>query len=373
MPEEFPREGGLRAALVAFGGLTRFMDMAVQDEHQAGSSASRRVRSGAARRWAPTIIALLTVLVVGSACDGSSSSADDTRATTTARSQGSTSTTPTSTSGPTSTTTPTTGSSNPDPSVRERLAVLIVDDRPSPQGQYRREDWPHWADVEGNGCDARQDALVAWSIEPATVNRSSGCRVVAGSWVSPYDGMASNNPSDFDVDHLVPLADAFDSGGWQWTAERRRAFANDPAELVVASASSNRSKGSQSPDQWRPADRSSWCAYADGWVDVKSSWGLTVTTSERDALGQMLDTCGPAGAVWPRGGGAPIASPAPEVSGGSTGGGASTAPPGGSPPPADVYYANCTAARAAGAAPILRGQPGYRSALDRDNDGIACE
>ena len=346
--------------------------MAVQDDHPVRHRAARRSGRRIEPRWAATIVVLAVVLLAGSACDGSSTGADDARTTSTVRSGDSTTTAPT-TSDPNPATTTTIGSSSSDASTRDRLAVLVIDDRPSPQGDYRREDWPHWADVEGNGCDARQDALVAWSIEPATVNRSSGCRVVAGSWVSPYDGMASNNPSDFDVDHLVPLADAFDSGGWQWTAERRRAFANDPAELVVASASSNRSKGSQSPDQWRPSDRSSWCAYADGWVRVKSSWGLTVTTSERDALGQMLDTCGPAGAVWPRGGGAPIASPAPEVSGGATGGGATTVPPIGSPPPADVYYANCTAARAAGAAPILRGQPGYRSGLDRDGDGIACE
>lgn len=184
-------------------------------------------------------------------------------------------------------------------SARERLAVLTVDDRPSPSGVYRREDWPHWSDTDGNGCDARQDALVAWSLVPATVNRSGGCKVVAGSWTSPYDGRTSNNPSDFDIDHLVPLENAFVSGGWRWTAAQRRLYANDQRGLVVASASANRSKGAKSPDQWRPADRRSWCAYADGWVSVKQRWTLTVTTSERDALGQMLDSCTDAGTVWP--------------------------------------------------------------------------
>jgi hypothetical protein len=187
-------------------------------------------------------------------------------------------------------------------STRDRLAVLVVDDRPSPNGPYRREEWPHWSDIDGNGCDARQDALVAWSLVPATVDRSHTCRVVAGSWVSPYDLKASNNPGDFDVDHLVPLENAFVSGGWQWDAPRRRAFANTQSELVVASASANRSKGADAPDRWRPPDRDAWCAYADGWVSVKGAWGLTVTTIERDALGQMLDTCGILGPYWPRGG-----------------------------------------------------------------------
>jgi len=184
-------------------------------------------------------------------------------------------------------------------SSRDRLAVLAVDDRPSPSGVYRREDWPHWSDTDSNGCDARQDALVRWTTVPATIDRSRSCRVVAGWWVSPYDGRTTNNPSDFDVDHLVPLENAFQSGGWQWTASQRRSFANDQRGLVVTSASSNRSKGSQSPDRWRPADRSSWCAYADGWVEVKQRWSLTVTTSERDALGQMLDTCTLVSPVWP--------------------------------------------------------------------------
>lgn len=264
------------------------------------------------------------------------------------------------------------------PSTRDRLAVLSIDDRPSPQGPYRREEWPHWSDVDRNGCDARQDALALWSVVPATVNRAGTCKVVVGSWVSPYDQMASNNPSDFDVDHLVPLENAFRSGGWAWSTERRRAFANDPGELVVASASSNRSKGSDPPDQWRPPFRDSWCAYADGWVKVKSTWGLTVTTSERDALGQMLDTCGIAGPIWPLGGTAFTTPDGKAPSGSASGSAPPPAPvapttPVAPAPGGSVYYANCTAARAAGAAPIYEGQPGYRSALDGDKDGIACE
>lgn len=246
-------------------------------------------------------------------------------------------------------------------SARERLAVLVIDDRPSPRGVYRREEWSHWDDIDGNGCDARQDALIRSSLEPAVVDRSRGCSTVTGVWISPYDSFASRAPGDFDVDHLVPLANAFEAGGWAWDAGRRRQFANDQVGLVVVSASSNRSKGADTPDQWRPSNRASWCAFADTWVRVKEKWGLTVTTRERDALGQMLDTCGPDGPVWPTA--AAIPPPLPPL------------PP--LPPPAGgdggVWYANCTAARAAGAAPIRAGQPGYRAALDRDGDGVACE
>lgn len=259
-----------------------------------GGSMRRTGRNG----WIRTFVVVLVLLAFLGAC---SSPVDRSDALVTSTSRAA-STAPTTTSTTTVATTAAVGEPTttvPAPSVRDRLAVLAVDDRPRPNGVYRREDWPHWSDTDGNGCDARQDALVAWSLVPATVNRSGGCRVVVGSWISPYDGKRSNNPSDFDIDHLVPLENAFESGGWAWTASQRRSYANDVRGLVVSSASSNRSKGSRTPDQWRPTDRSSWCAYADGWVSVKQRWSLTVTTGERDALGQMLDTCTPAGPVWP--------------------------------------------------------------------------
>ena len=201
------------------------------------------------------------------------------------------------TSAPTSL--PSTTAPSPSPTSRERLAVLAMDDRPSPVGSYRREDWPHWEDPDGNGCDARQDTLIRWSTTTPTLDPSRRCKVVAGTWTSPYDGVVATSPSEIEIDHVVPLAEAFRSGGWQWDAGRRRQFANDPAELVAASPPSNRAKSDNRPDEWRPPRPESWCAYADRWVTVKVSYGLTVTSSERDALGQMLDTCTPDSERWP--------------------------------------------------------------------------
>ncbi len=312
------------------------------------------------------LVAVIALALAGTACGGSGTSAGS-ATTTTSAAPSPTGATPT-TAPPV--TQPPVGRGVPGTTPHAELAALQIDDRSAPDRPYVRDDWPHWADVEGNGCDARQDALIAWSVVPATVNRAGTCRVITGSWVSPYDGITTSAPGDFDVDHLVPLENAFRSGGWRWDVARRRAFANDPSELVVASATSNRTKGSDPPNQWRPPNRDSWCAYATGWVDVKVAWGLSATTEERDALGQMLDTCGPAGPVWPGTGAA--------VSGGGTPSGSADAPVA-APPSApgssggDVYYANCTAARAAGAAPIRVGQPGYRTALDGDKDGVACE
>jgi hypothetical protein len=172
------------------------------------------------------------------------------------------------------------------------LAALVIDDRPTPDSGYRRDDWPTWADLDGDGCDTRAEVLMASSRTPAQVD-PHGCTVVAGVWTSAYDGAVTPRASDLDIDHVVPLENAHDSGGWRWTPEQRRQFANDPSNLVAVLASSNRSKGSRGPEAWRPPDRSSWCVVASRWVAVKVAYGLTATTVERDALGDMLATCRP--------------------------------------------------------------------------------
>jgi hypothetical protein len=121
-----------------------------------------------------------------------------------------------------------------------------------------------------------------------------GCDVVAGRWTSVYDGVVVTDPSQLDVDHMVPLAEAWRSGASTWDGTRRARFANlldDPDHLVAVTATTNRSKSDSPPDQWRPGREQTWCWYATAWITIKVAWSLTATTSERDALGQMLDTC----------------------------------------------------------------------------------
>jgi hypothetical protein len=264
---------------------------------------------------------------------------------------------------PSTVTSSTSTTTAPPQSASDVLAALRIDDRPHRDG-YRREGWPLWKDIDGDGCDARDQALMAASTAPARVN--GVCDVASGSWRSAYDGMTTTNPSELDIDHVVPLENAYQSGGWQWETDRRAQYANDQADLWVVSASSNRSKGAMAPDEWRPPARGVWCEYATRWVAIKIRWDLTATTAERDALGQMLDTC----TTSPE----PSSLPASTVPALPT---ATTPPPAPAPTepadPSTVYYANCAAVRAAGKAPLHRGDPGYRPALDRDSDGIACE
>jgi hypothetical protein len=177
----------------------------------------------------------------------------------------------------------------PAPGPVDVLAALAIDDRPAAGEPYRRDLYPTWRDPDGNGCDAREDALIAATLQPA--HTTTGCKVTEGRWVSAYDGLEFTDPGKLDIDHRVPLAEVHRSGGAGWETARRTQIANDPANLLAVSASSNRSKGDSDPASWRPPARASWCAYATTWVSVKVAYGLTADSRERDALGQMLEEC----------------------------------------------------------------------------------
>ena len=168
-----------------------------------------------------------------------------------------------------------------------KLGALKIAKAGSMSG-YSREKFPHWRDT-GSNCDIRDSVLK----RDGTKVKVSGCNVVAGSWTSVYDGDKITDPSKVDIDHVVPLANAWRSGASKWTTDQRGDFANDleDPQLVAVSASSNRSKGDQDPSTWKPELSGSWCEYAQDWITVKSKWKLTVTTAEKSALTDMLEKC----------------------------------------------------------------------------------
>ncbi|HET9770896.1 MAG TPA: lamin tail domain-containing protein, partial [Acidimicrobiia bacterium] len=189
---------------------------------------------------------------------------------------------------------PTTTTTKP-PASGDPTAVL-VGLRVAPEGAragYDRELFPHWVDEDGNRCDTREEVLIAESHRAAQVD-PYGCKVLAGDWVSLYDGLSVTDPGELDIDHVVALAEAWDSGASGWDTARRRAFANDlglPQALRAVSASSNRSKSDLDPGQWKPTRESAWCEYAHDWVTVKKAWDLSADQNEIDDLRVMLRTC----------------------------------------------------------------------------------
>ncbi len=149
-----------------------------------------------------------------------------------------------------------------------------------------------WLGTDRPRCSVRELVLIAEAVSISEVNRD--CRPLDGIWHSWYDDEPSNNPSRLDIDHMVPLAEAHDSGAAAWPSERKSDFANDlelPAALTAVSASSNRTKSADDPAEWRPPLRSAWCQYAHDWIAVKVKWSLTADEDEIDGLRLMLDTC----------------------------------------------------------------------------------
>jgi DNA uptake protein ComE-like DNA-binding protein len=178
---------------------------------------------------------------------------------------------------------------------------------------YDRALFPHWLDVNGTGCTTRQDMLFATVIGFPQVDVFDRCVIVEGDWYSVYDGIThAGQPGDLDVDHVVALAEAWDSGAWAWSDTTRRRFANDPDNLLVVTASSNRSKADRDVGEWRPVRRDAWCLTATITVRVKVRYGLTADEREAQALTDMLATCDEPGTLTtpvP----ATVVSPAPPV------------------------------------------------------------
>ncbi|MDP3966891.1 MAG: HNH endonuclease family protein [Nocardioides sp.] len=157
---------------------------------------------------------------------------------------------------------------------------------------YDRAKFKHWTDADGDGCNTRYEVLIAEARVKPTVE--SGCWLSGGRWFSYYDGQRTTNPSDFDVDHMVPLAEAWDSGARRWNAGTRKRFANDLRDkrsLVAVTASSNRSKSDRDPAEWLPPRKAAHCRYAREYVAVKTRWRLTVDRPEKRALLGVARSC----------------------------------------------------------------------------------
>jgi hypothetical protein len=233
------------------------------------------------------------------------------------------------------------------------LATLAVKGRAPKTGYDRDQFGPQWADVDRNGCDTRNDVLARDLTDEAFKPGTHDCVVTSGTLADPYTGrtiaFVKGDGSSVDIDHVVALSDAWQTGADRWDEARRTALANDPLNLLAVDYSANRQKGDGDAATWLPPERGYRCAYVARQVAVKAAYGLWVTQAEHDAIAGVLQGCP----------GEPVPTPTPvDV-------------PAGTPPTAP--YPDCAAARAAGAAPLHRGDPGWSDGMDGDGDGVACE
>ncbi|MDR0505137.1 MAG: HNH endonuclease family protein [Bifidobacteriaceae bacterium] len=177
-----------------------------------------------------------------------------------------------------------------------KQALTLLDLRSKPATGYKRSAFHHWEQAAKHGwkavpkgCNTRAATLYR---DGQVTKVNTKCQVSQGQWRDPYTDQSFRQASQLDIDHVVPLAEAWRSGANQLSAAERASLANAPINLVAVSASQNRSKGDKSPAYWKPSNQRSWCAYAVRWIEVKTIWQLDLTSAaERTELGRMLNTC----------------------------------------------------------------------------------
>ena len=166
------------------------------------------------------------------------------------------------------------------PARADSLQLVVAEDRIT---GYNRTLFKHWIDADKDGCDTRAEVLLEEAVTKPKVGAK--CKLSGGKWLSSYDGKTITNASQLDVDHLVPLAEAWRSGAWKWTPAQRQAYANDLEDsraLIAVTLSSNRSKGDKDPSKWMPANGQ--CDYAENWVAIKTKYALTFDEIEASKL-----------------------------------------------------------------------------------------
>ncbi|MEV5041031.1 GmrSD restriction endonuclease domain-containing protein [Microbacterium sp. LMI1x-1-1.1] len=267
------------------------------------------------------------------------------------------------------------------------LETLEVKGRAPKTGYDRDEFGQRWKDIDHNGCGQRDDVLAR---DLAGVQKDGRCVVTSGILDDPFTGervafeRGEDTSSLVQIDHVVPLSDAWQKGAQQLTAHQRETLGNDPLNLLAVDGAANAQKNDSDAATWLPKNTGFRCAYVARQVSVKVAYELWVTYAERDALERILTGCpterlltsdyaADAMAIAAE----PAAKPSPSIAPAPNPQPTHESKPAPAPakpaPPADVYYKNCTAAREAGAAPVRRGDPGYAKHLDRDGDGVGCE
>ena len=239
------------------------------------------------------------------------------------------------------------------------LNTLPVKGRAPKTGYSRAQFGDAWSDIDHNGCDTRNDILNR-DLTAKQHKNSRGCVVISGILNDPYTGKVINfmrgkdTSEQVQIDHVVALSDAWQSGAQEISAQERLQLANDPENLLAVDGPANQQKSDSDAATWLPANASFRCSYVARQIRVKAKYHLWVKPAEKEAMINVLTPCAGAAEAPP--------APVPQVD----------TPLAQNPAPA-LAFQTCADARAAGYRNMHRGAPGYSDHLDRDGDGIACE
>ncbi len=161
---------------------------------------------------------------------------------------------------------------------------------------YSRTYFKHWIDADRDCQDTRAEVLIAESKVTPRYTTTRHCTVATGRWYSYYDGATWTKASDVDIDHMVPLKEAWKSGARLWSVTNRTRYANDlgfSATLIAVTDNVNQAKGDRDPAGWLPPRTAARCTYAIQWVQVKYRWRLSIDPAERTKLSSILSgSCG---------------------------------------------------------------------------------
>jgi hypothetical protein len=174
--------------------------------------------------------------------------------------------------------------------VRDALEALPV--RAEDTSDYSRDAFKHWFDADRDGCTARAEVLKAEAVVAS--QQGARCALSEGQWYSEYDDTYVQGPRGLDIDHRVPLREAWESGAADWSAVERQEYAKDlgdPRALIAVTAGSNRAKGKKDPAEWQPPYTGNSCTYNTDWVAVKTRWGQSIDPVEKVALTDRLGRC----------------------------------------------------------------------------------
>ena len=156
---------------------------------------------------------------------------------------------------------------------------------------YDRSQFGNWIDADRDCQNTRHEVLIEESLIPVTFKTSRQCFVISGQWLDPYTGRVFTDPSMLDVDHVVPLKEAFDSGAKNWNRQKKRQYANDlrnKDHLIAVYRGANRSKGAKDIAQWLPPNKDYQKVYIRIWVEIKKQWGLVFDPAEIKVIQSLL-------------------------------------------------------------------------------------